>query len=131
MPNMPLCEHNIDPRVCDACGVELEWPHLIDGDPETRLRVAAIWAVGDGRTLLASACTDGADEIERLRLMGLHGPRPEVTERAAKSIAVALGYDASDWSDFILHAQAAIIGACDPDNRFGDVEADRKHRGKR
>ncbi len=53
-------------------------------------------------------------------IMGLHGPKPEVVERAAKSIAMALGRDASEWSEFILHAQAALIGALDPDNRFSE-----------
>ena len=64
---------------------------------------------------------DAADEIERKTtsdIMGLHGPKPEAVERAAKSIAIAFGRDVSRWREFILHAQAALIGALDPDNRF-------------
>lgn len=64
---------------------------------------------------------EAADEIERKAasgVMGLHGPKPEAVERAAKSISMALGRDVSEWREFILHAQAALIGALDPDNRF-------------
>ena len=39
------------------------------GTPEERLRKAAAWAHDDNRPLLASACLDGADEIERLRAL--------------------------------------------------------------
>lgn len=31
-----------------------------------------------------------------------------MVERVAKAIAVALGYDASAWTDFTLHARAAL-----------------------
>ena len=31
-----------------------------------------------------------------------------VVERVAKAIAVALGYEASAWPDFTLHARAAL-----------------------
>lgn len=64
---------------------------------------------------------EAADYIERKAtsdVMGLHGPKPAAVERAAKSIAIAFGRDVSEWREFILHAQAALIGALDPDNRF-------------
>lgn len=64
---------------------------------------------------------EAADYIERKAtsdVMGLHGPKPAAVEMAAKSIAMSLGRDITDWREFILHAQAALIGALDPDNRF-------------
>jgi hypothetical protein len=59
-------------------------------------------------------------QTERDSVLGLHGPKPEAVERAAKSIAIALGYDLAAWRDFQLHAQAALIGALDPVNRFSE-----------
>jgi hypothetical protein len=40
----------------------------LEGTAEERLRISADWAAGDNRSLLASACRDGAEEIQALRL---------------------------------------------------------------